>query len=299
MGGVSIATSGCNPATSGVPSSDRPASSAPRKAFPSRLAGAHAAASRLMPDRGLRVLVVDDEWPQLDDLARMMGGNKRVIEVQTAATAHEALAKLAESRYDVIFLDVRMPDLDGLELARVLTAFPEAPALVFVSAFDASAVAAFELRAVDYLMKPVASERIDHALSRVVAGAAPSAEIAQGLQGCQRGPREDVIAVRDLRSRAMRLLACTSILYVTAYGDYVRVYADSGRYLLRSSLAGIEQRLRSQGFIRVHRQYLANVARAVEIRVRANGTAAMLFENEDEIPVSRRQVPKLRRWVAG
>lgn len=252
-----------------------------------------------MDDRRLRVLVVDDERPQLEDLTRMLRGNPRVVEVETAATAHEALVKIAQATYDVIFLDVRMPDLDGLELATVLTAFPEAPALVFVSGFDASAVAAFELRAVDYLMKPVASERIDEALRRVEAGAAPSAEITQGLKGCERGHRQEVIAVRDLRTRAMRLLTRSSILYIRAYGDYVRVYADSGRYLVRSSLSGVEERFTGQGFLRVHRQYLANLSRAVEIRVGANGTATIRFENGDEIPVSRRQVPQLRRWVRG
>jgi two-component system response regulator LytT len=97
----------------------------------------------------------------------------------------------------------------------------------------------------------------------------------------------------------MRLLSRASILYVRAYGDYVRLYADSGRYLQRSSLSDVEERLGEQGFLRVHRQYLANLARAVELQVRANGTAVMRFENGDEIPVSRRQVPVLRRRVHG
>jgi two-component system, LytTR family, response regulator len=252
-----------------------------------------------MSDQRFTALVVDDERPQLEDLARLVGRNPRVREVQTATTARDALVVIAQGSYDVIFLDVRMPDLDGLELAKVLTAFPEAPALVFVSAFDASAVAAFELRAVDYLMKPVSSARIDEALSRVEAGTAPSADVAQGLQGCQRGSRREIVPVQDLRTRAMRLLNQASILYVTAYGDYVRLYADSGRYLLRSSLSDVEERLGDQGFLRVHRQYLVNLARAVELQVRGNGTAIMRLDNGDEIPVSRRQVPALRRRVHG
>jgi DNA-binding LytR/AlgR family response regulator len=252
-----------------------------------------------MSDQRLTALVVDDEQPQLEDLARLVGRNPRVRGVQTATTARDALGMITQGSYDVIFLDVRMADLDGLELAKVLTAFPEAPALVFVSAFDASAVAAFELRAVDYLMKPVGPVRIDEALSRVEAGTTPSAEVAQGLQACQRGSRHEIVPVRDLRSRAMRLLTQGSILYVTAYGDYVRLYADSGRYLLRSSLSNVEERLGDHGFLRVHRRYLANLARAVELQVRANGTGVMRFENGDEIPVSRRQVPVLRRRVLG
>jgi DNA-binding LytR/AlgR family response regulator len=248
-------------------------------------------------ERRLRVLVVDDEEPALEDLARLVRHNPRVSEVQTAGTANDALVKLARGGYDAVFLDVRMPDLDGLEVARLLTAFPESPALVFVSAFDASAVAAFELGAVDYLMKPVASVRIDEALKRVEAGTPPRADNAESLGGPHTGYQPAVIAVRELHSRALRLLARPSILYIRAYGDYVLVYADTGRYLLRSRMSDVERRFADEGFLRVHRQYVANLRRATEFRARSDGSAAIRFDNGDEIPVSRRQVPELRRRV--
>jgi DNA-binding LytR/AlgR family response regulator len=107
----------------------------------------------------------------------------------------------------------------------------------------------------------------------------------------------DVIAVDDLRTRGTRLVARNSILYVKAYGDYVRVYADSGRYLLRSSLTDVERRFAEQGFLRVHRQYLVNLSRAVEIRAQLNGTAVIRVESGAEIPVARRHVRELRRRV--
>jgi two-component system, LytTR family, response regulator LytT len=248
-------------------------------------------------ERRLRVLVVDDEEPQLEDLARLIRDNPRVSEVHTAGTANDALVKLAQGGYDAVFLDVRMPELDGLEIAKVLTVFPESPALVFVSAFDASAVAAFELGAVDYLMKPVASGRIDEALTRVEAGGVSGADRVDRLHESRPGYEHEVIAVRDLHSRAMRLLAWPSILYVRASGDYVRVYADSGRYLLRSPLSDIERRFADQGFVRVHRQYVANLTRATQFRVRADGSASIRFDNGDEIPVSRRQISELRRHL--
>lgn len=250
-----------------------------------------------MSDVSLSVLAVDDEVPQLEDLARLLRANHRVGEVETAASAHDAVMKARERGYDAVFLDVRMPELDGLELAKVLNAFPHSPALVFVSAFDTSAVATFELRALDYLMKPVTPQRIDEALKRVEAAAPPLAELAEPGGEFGSPPPRDVIAVHDLRARGMRLLARSSILYVKAYGDYVRVYADSGRYLLRSSLTDVERRFTPHGFLRVHRQYLVNLTRAVEIRAQLNGTAVMRFENGGEIPVARRHVPELRRRV--
>ncbi len=250
-----------------------------------------------MSDPALSVLAVDDEVPQLEDLARLLRANHRVSDVETAASAHDAVMKARERGYDAVFLDVRMPELDGLELAKVLNAFPKSPALVFVSAFDTSAVATFELRALDYLMKPVTPQRIDEALKRVEAAAPIAADAAEAIPDGDSPNARDVIAVHDLRARGMRLLTRGSILYVAAYGDYVRVYADSGRYLLRSSLTDVERRFAGQGFLRVHRQYLVNLNRAVEIRAQLNGTAVMRFENGGEIPVARRHVPELRRRV--
>ena len=112
------------------------------------------------------------------------------------------MLKARERGYDAVFLDVRMPELDGLELAKVLNAFPNSPALVFVSAFDTSAVATFELHALDYLMKPVTPQRIDEALKRVEAAAPPSAPSSPNRRRDRESPTaRDVIAVDDLRAR--------------------------------------------------------------------------------------------------
>jgi two-component system response regulator LytT len=137
-------------------------------------------------ERSLTVLAADDEHPPPEDLARILRASRRVGEVQTASSAHEAVLSASRRRYDAVFLDVRMPDLDGIELARVLKAFTTPPALAFVTAFDADAVSAFELGALDYLMKPVAPERVEEALERVGAGAADPANggAAQPRRAC-------------------------------------------------------------------------------------------------------------------
>jgi len=252
-----------------------------------------------MSGNGLSVLAVDDEPPQLEDLARILRADARVREVETAASGQEAILKASRRTYDAIFLDVRMPELDGLELARVLKAFAHAPALVFVSAFDTSAVATFELRALDFLMKPVTPQRVAEALERVSASS-PAAEDAR-TPGSAAAPvpesvsDDEVIAVNNVRTRAMRLLTRSSILYVVAYGDYLRVFADSGRYLARGTLADIERRFEAHGFLRVHRQYLVNLRRVSEVRPLLNGTALLVFENGGQVPVARRHVPTLRR----
>jgi DNA-binding LytR/AlgR family response regulator len=250
-------------------------------------------------DPGLTVLAVDGERPQLQDLARMLRASRHVHEVLIADSAHDAVLLASRWRFDAIFLAVRMPQLDGLELARVFKVFAQPPALVFVSAFDTAAVEAFELRALDYLMKPVAPHRVEEALTRVMAESA-DAEPAEprSVDGSRRTDERvdsDVVAVDNIRGGGTRLLPRNSILYFQANGDYLRIVADSGRYLLRGRLADAERRFESHGFVRVHRQYVANLRRAIEVRPLLNGTALLRFEAGSEIPVARRQVAELRR----
>ena len=236
-----------------------------------------------MSERGLDVLVVDDEGPALADLARQLRSLSETAEVQTAAGGQEALRTLAERPFDAVFLDVRMPGIDGLELARVLKRFEAPPAVVFVSAYETGAVGAFELKALDYLMKPVSRRRLAAALDRVGVsrGAAPS--------------RSDEVVPLPTRRGGTRLVPRESILFLQADGDYVRVICDEERFLMRGRVSDLARRWRSHGFVQVHRGYVANLRRAVEVRPRLNGTAMLAFPDGREIPVARRKVAELRR----
>ncbi|MHB8659152.1 MAG: LytR/AlgR family response regulator transcription factor [Solirubrobacteraceae bacterium] len=247
---------------------------------------------------GLRVLAVDDEPPALDDLARMLAGAPAVGHVELAGSGGEALHKLTVQRFDALFLDVRMHDIPGLELASLIARFVDPPALVFVSAYEDGAVGAFELdlHAVDYLMKPVSRARMAQAIQRILAGRPPSAGIA-GERGSEsrRGDSEDIVPVERQRGGTTRLVARSSILYVKAEGDYVRIVSDEGRYLVRGALSDLERRWKQYGFVRVHRSYVANLRRAKEIRPELGGTATIVLADGSELPVARRQVAELRR----
>lgn len=240
----------------------------------------------------MRILAVDDELPALEDLARILGSSPRVDDVELAQSPREALVRVGEARFDALFLDVRMPGMDGVELARVLARFAEPPALVFVSAYETAAVQAFELHAVDYLMKPVSRRRVEEALARVAA-AEHGAPAKTGGTGAPE-EADDVIAV-DAPRGGTRLLPRVSILYGQSYGDYVRIVADDGRFLMRTTLADLERRWEPFGFVRVHRGYLANLRRAVELHPLINGTATLRFADGHGVPISRRQVAELRR----
>lgn len=251
-----------------------------------------------------RVLVVDDERPALEDLGRLLETSPSVEDVVLAGGSAEALRVLSEGQFDVVFMDVRMPDLDGLELARALQRFADPPELVFVSAFEDGAVSAFEhgLQPLDYLMKPVSRARVDQALARLHADDPESRQPARtrpsGSAASSRASAEssaDIIAVEHQRGGATRLLERSTVLYVQAEGDYVRIHADGGRFLMRAALSELEQRWAQHGFVRVHRSYVANLRRAVEIRPKLGGAVTIVMADGSEVPVARRQVADLRR----
>lgn len=241
---------------------------------------------------GMSVVAVDDEQPALEDLARLLRSSPRVGRVDTATSGADALSLLADHSYDAMFVDVRMPGLDGVELTRVLRRFERPPAVVFVSAYDDAAVNAFALRVVDYLMKPVSRPRLEESLIRIATG---SGEEPHSAPAAPQG--HDLIAARARGGRT-RLVVRSSVLYVESSGDYVRLVCEHGRYLVRAHISELEHRWRSAGFVRVHRQYLANLSHALEVETNLNGTASLIFPGGQSIPVSRRQVAALMHALA-
>lgn len=246
----------------------------------------------------LTVLAVDDERTQLEDLARLLRASPSVTEVECAYDGRDALAKLSSQRFDAIFLDVRMPGLGGLELARVLRRFATPPQLVFVSAHDGAAVEAFELHALDYLRKPAARRRVEEALERIVAAIEATPANAPSAHENQSQADNEMIAVANLHGGSTRLLARSSVAYVQAYGDFVRIVTGDGRYLLRATLSDIERRWEPHGFVRVHRQYVANLRMATELRPLIGGGAELTFTDGQTIPVARRHTADLGRRLS-
>jgi two-component system, LytTR family, response regulator len=247
----------------------------------------------------LTILAVDDEHTPLEDLARLLRSFPAVREVECAFGGHDALLKASSQAYDAIFLDVRMPDLDGVELGRVLRRFASPPQLVFVSAHDGAAVDAFELRALDYLRKPVSRRRLEEALERISAAVEATEHQPPEVNGRRPASpstgESEMIAVSGARAGSTRLINRGTILYVQSHGDFVRIVTDDGRYLLRTTMGEIEDRWARFDFVRVHRQYVANLSRAVELRPVLGGTAELAFADGQVIPVARRHVSELSR----
>ncbi|MFF0861685.1 LytR/AlgR family response regulator transcription factor [Nonomuraea sp. NPDC003560] len=236
----------------------------------------------------LRVLAVDDELPALEELAYLLRQDTRIEHVATAADGVTALQDMVQmigggERLDAIFLDIRMPGLDGLDLARLVGGFPSPPKLVFVTAHEECAVQAFELEAVDYLLKPVRAERLAEAVRRLEAASAPLAEPSQ----------DDVIPV-ELGGRT-RFVPQQAIWFAEAKGDYVRLHTGDGSYLVRMSLAALERRWSEAGFIRVHRSTLVSARHVSELRF--EGGRVTLTVGTETLQVSRRHSRQVREQL--
>ncbi|MDV3221721.1 response regulator transcription factor, partial [Intrasporangium sp.] len=190
-------------------------------------------ASGAAPDR-LRVLAVDDERPALDELVWLLGQEDRIGEVIASDSAAEALRILHERPVDAIFMDVQMPGLTGLDLARVLSRFTTKPPVVFVTAHEQHAVDAFELNVVDYVLKPVRDERLAEAVRRVV-GRIEGRETAPT-------PQDDSILVE--LAGVSRLVPRAEVLYVEAQGDYARLHTADGSHLVRVPLTTLADQWR-------------------------------------------------------
>ncbi|MDP9344956.1 MAG: LytTR family DNA-binding domain-containing protein [Actinomycetota bacterium] len=246
---------------------------------------------------GLAILAVDDEPRALADVSRLLESSASVDRVATATSAKEALVSLSGGRYDALFLDVAMPEIEGMALARLLRRFADPPAVVFLTGHPDAAVEAFEVQALDFLVKPVTRERLDAALRRVeahVQGVDPGTP-ASAVAGGDGTTGPDVVAVDNPRGGGKRLVRVETIAFAQASGDYARIVCEDGRFLLRTPLTQLEKDWGPAGFARVHRAYLVNLTHAVELRAQANGTAVLVMRDGTEVPVARRGVASLRR----
>lgn len=235
----------------------------------------------------MRVLVVDDERPVLDELTYLLSGNERIGHIHTAVTGTEALAVLREHDVDALFLDIAMPEVSGLDLAHELHARPHPPRIVFVTAHDDHAVDAFELNADDYLLKPVRRSRLDEAVRRVADGLEPT------------GRADETIAVE--LGGVTRYVRRSDIVYVEAHGDYARLHVDGASHLIRTPLSTLADRWSDAGFLRIHRSVLVSAPRIRALRtVQGSSTVVVELDGEQvELQVARRAVRELRRHLQG
>jgi DNA-binding LytR/AlgR family response regulator len=234
----------------------------------------------------LRALVVEDEASTREELAAMLDGLPEVGDVGEAESGEAAVRQLGTETFDAVFLDISMPGLDGMEVARVLSMLSEPPAIVFVTASEHHAVEAFGIGAADYLLKPVRPERLAEAVTRVRAlrrpAPAPRATTADELSVVQiETGRHTLFVHRD------------DIQFAEAHGDYVRLHTADDSHLIRLSLSYLEEVWAPAGFVRAHRGYLVAIRWVRDLRV-TSSSGLLARTPAGDVPVSRRHARELK-----
>ncbi len=233
----------------------------------------------------LRALIIDDEVEARSELRYLLSQVGGVEVVGEAADVKEALELIKGVRYDVVFADIKMPGFTGLDLAREIQKINSHPQVVFITAYDEHALEAFELEAVDYLLKPFSEERLARTVRRL--------EKKKGLAEPRKG-LVDRIVVEKAGKRIP--LPPDEIYFFEARDDYAMLYTYEQKYLLASSLKKLEERLKLYPFFRVHRKYLVNLEKIKEIIPLSRSTFLLRMKDRagSEILVSRRRARDLR-----
>ncbi len=247
----------------------------------------------------LRALAVDDERPALEELLYLLRADPRVRSAEGATDATETLRRInraldagpdGDDAIDVVFLDIHMAGLTGLDVARLLAGFARPPLIVFVTAHEGFAVQAFDLKAVDYVLKPVRGERLVEAVRRVCdqvdaspapAAAAPPAVLPQTAADQIPVELGGVTRFIPMSSRTSR-----------RRGNYARLHTHAGSHLVRIPLSTLEERWAARGFVRIHRRHLVALGRIDELRLDAGATTVRV--GDAELSVSRRHARELR-----
>jgi two-component system response regulator AlgR len=241
----------------------------------------------------LRALIVDDEAPARERLRRLLEEMGDVAIVGEATNGTEALARCAELDPDLVLLDVRMPGMDGIEAARHLGTLDEPPAVIFTTAYDEYALAAFESEAVGYLLKPVRREKLARAVRHAARIAGP--QLARLAEQSQLGRRRAQVCAR--LGEQLRLVPVEDVLYFNAGQKYVTMRHRSGRELIDESLRALEQEF-APDFIRIHRNSL--VARRY-VQAVERGPEGHLFvritDCDETLQVSRRHAAEALRQI--
>ena len=248
----------------------------------------------------LRVMLVDDEAParsRLKELIADCAPHTPAVVVGEAANGQDALELLGSTAVDLVLVDIRMPQMSGIEFARHTLALESPPAIIFVTAYDEYAIQAFELRALDYLLKPVRRARLQAALERARGVRAPGREDLRELEKLARRN------LPVLERGRIRLVPVTDIVYLKAELKYVTIRTAEHEYLLEESLTHLEQEF-VDTFVRVHRNALVAKARIRGFEKAAvedgeQGWAVLLDGCTEKLLVSRRQWPVVKQFASG
>jgi two-component system LytT family response regulator len=262
------------------------------------------------PDRGkrpVRVVIADDEPLARERVRSMLAGRPEYAIVGEAADGAEAVELIVREHPDVVFLDIKMPELDGFEVVEALEADPDhaSPAIVFVTAFGEYAVKAFEVRALDYLLKPFDRARFDRALETAASRRRPGSDVTGHVDPALREMLEQLRPERRYPARflvrnanRMYFVRVDDVDWMDAAGNYVRLHSGGRAHLVRDTMKAIEARLDPERFVRIHRSAIVNIERVAQIEPYLHGEYVVILRDGTKLTSSRAHSAALRALLA-
>ena len=246
-----------------------------------------------------RAVIADDEPLARERLRTLLGAHPGVELARECGSGAAAVEAVRELRPELLFLDVQMPGMDGFGVLRALDGEEPLPEVVFVTAFDRYALQAFEVHALDYLLKPFTrrrfAEAMEHVLARLAARGGGGEPGVAALLDALRGERErpERFAVRT--GRGVRFVKAEDVAWVEAEGNYVRLHANGSNHLVRGTLKGIGARLDPRRFVQVHRSALVNLDRIARLEPWFHGEFIVVMDDGTRLTSSRTYSGNLRR----
>jgi len=238
-----------------------------------------------------RALIVDDEALAREKIRQMLASEPDILIVGECRSGREAVRMIRSQKPDLVFLDVQMPELGGFGVLKAV-GVERAPAVIFVTAYDQYALQAFEVNAVDYLLKPFDRERFRKAVSRfrTQVGRSSATEMSARLDALLRGLEGSAAHIHRLAIRSsgrIFFLKTEEIAWIGACGNYVGLHVGPETHLLRESMNAMETKLDPSRFVRIHRSALVNIDHVKELRPLFHGEYAVLLKNGDRLTLSR------------
>ena len=243
----------------------------------------------------MRILIVDDESLARDRIKRILQEQTSHEVIGEAENGHQALEKIEALHPDVVLLDIRIPGIDGLEVARHLVDMDEPPAVIFTTAYDEYALEAFKVNAVDYLLKPIRIERLNEALSKTIK---PNKSQWRALNRKEDGTPKARTHISSRTRRGIVLIPIKDIFFFRAEHKYVTVRYPEGEVLIEDTLKDLENEFGDR-FARIHRNCLIATEYLYALEKNVNGQPAVRLRGIDEtLDVSRRHLPKIRQLMS-
>lgn len=246
----------------------------------------------------IRAVVADDEVLARQKLRQLLRDIEDVEIVGECATASETIELVKLTAPDLLFLDIRMSDMDGFDVIEALSSRSKSapPQVIFVTANDRYAVRAFEIHAIDYLLKPFTPERLLAALQRARERLAASETAQNGQTRKTEHDRYTTRMVFKSRGRIL-FLSVDDIRWIEAQENYVRICTGKDSHLLRETIGSIESRLDPDAFLRVHRSAIVNLHHVKEVKNEADGDATVVLKTGEEVPMSRSYRSRIQKLI--